>query len=157
MSRNHISFKNSNFKKSKRKSKLYGGKPGLIVTKLSPEARAAAEARAADVVKARKAEADRVESNRAAAVVLFSQQAHAPVDLEVPVPFICIFSQEIMKDPVLTEDGHTYERARIEEWLISHNTSPNTGLPLSTKNLVPNLTLKKIIKEFCEQHKSLCE
>jgi hypothetical protein len=32
-----------------------------------------------------------------------------------------------MEDPVSTLDGHTYERASIEEWLRANDTSPSTG------------------------------
>lgn len=34
------------------------------------------------------------------------------------------FVQGIMKDPVVCQDGHTYERAAIVEWLDQHGTSP---------------------------------
>ena len=30
--------------------------------------------------------------------------------------FYCPITQDIMTDPVLTVDGHSYERAAIEEW-----------------------------------------
>jgi len=55
--------------------------------------------------------------------------------------FLCPITQELMADPVITADGHTYERAAIEQWLESHNTSPLTGLPLSTHELSPNEAL----------------
>ncbi len=31
-----------------------------------------------------------------------------------------------MRDPVVCADGHSYERAVIEEWLQDHDTSPLT-------------------------------
>ena len=34
---------------------------------------------------------------------------------DVPDSFECPISYEIMVDPVSTVDGHTFERARIEE------------------------------------------
>ena len=30
-------------------------------------------------------------------------------------------------DPVMTSDGHTYDRKSIDEWLQNHDTSPVTG------------------------------
>ena len=33
---------------------------------------------------------------------------------EVPAAFICCISSEMMKDPVVTCDGQTYERTAIE-------------------------------------------
>jgi len=43
-----------------------------------------------------------------------------------------------MVDPVVTADGHTYERAAIEQWLRVHDTSPMTGQPLPSKTLSPD-------------------
>lgn len=52
--------------------------------------------------------------------------------------------QEVMQDPVLCEDGHTYERAAVAAWLAAHhNTSSETlGKP---SDLVPNLALRDMI------------
>ena len=52
------------------------------------------------------------------------QQAAAVVS-----SFVCPITQAVMEDPVMTADGHTYERAAIEQWLREHDTSPNTGEP----------------------------
>ena len=60
--------------------------------------------------------------------------------------FFCPITQDVMADPVITSDGHTYERAAIEQWLASHNTSPLTGLPLLTHELVPNEQLARQIQ-----------
>ena len=62
--------------------------------------------------------------------------------------FMCPMSLCLMDDPVSTCDGQSYERAEIERWLASHDTSPATGLTLQSKHLVPNLGLKKAIEEF---------
>ena len=32
--------------------------------------------------------------------------------------FLCPITQEVMTDPVLTSDGHTYERDAIEHWCV---------------------------------------
>jgi hypothetical protein len=41
--------------------------------------------------------------------------------------------QKPMDDPVVAEDGYTYDRAAIAAWLISHNTSPMNGAELPSK------------------------
>lgn len=41
-------------------------------------------------------------------------------------------------DPVVAEDGITYERAAIESWFKNHDTSPLTNLKLNSKHLIPN-------------------
>ena len=38
-----------------------------------------------------------------------------------------------------------YERAEIEGWLATHDTSPLTGAVLPSKLLVPNLPLLQLI------------
>ena len=51
-----------------------------------------------------------------------------------------------MKDPVLAEDGHTYERRAIEQWFQKHHTSPMTNEVLNETDLQPNLLLKQMIQ-----------
>eukprot|EP01044_Picomonas_judraskeda_P024780 COSAG03_NODE_6951_length_982_cov_16.617946_1_plen_296_part_10 len=63
--------------------------------------------------------------------------------------FVCPFTYEIMRDPVICADGHTYERAAIERWFrTGKNTSPKTNLPLAHRNLIPNITLRQAIEQF---------
>ena len=50
-----------------------------------------------------------------------------------------------MVDPVIAADGHTYERAAIQDWLQTHSTSPVTSLPLNHTRLVPNVLAKTAI------------
>ena len=66
----------------------------------------------------------------------------------VPDEYVDPITLELMSDPVLTADGHTYERAAIERWLADHNTSPKTGLPLPSKDLIPNYALRNAIQRF---------
>ena len=65
----------------------------------------------------------------------------------------CPISLEIMKDPVVTHEGITYDRKSIEKWLEKNNYCPQTKNPLSKKNLVPNYALKQIIDEFIRNNK----
>ena len=55
-----------------------------------------------------------------------------------------------MMDPVSAADGHMYERRAIEEWLVSHSTSPMTGAELKTKDLVPNHIVRGLIRTWQE-------
>lgn len=66
----------------------------------------------------------------------------------IPNDFLCPINLSIMKDPVICTDGHTYERAAIEKWLASNNTSPKTGMQLSSKTLIPNIALRNAIEEY---------
>ena len=72
--------------------------------------------------------------------------------MTMPDSFLCPISSEVMTDPVVTADGHTYERAGIRRWLESHGTSPSTGATLANKELTPNYTLRKSIEEWREKY-----
>jgi hypothetical protein len=53
---------------------------------------------------------------------------------------------EVMRDPVITADGQTYERTEIEKWFaLGNRTSPLTGEELPSTNLLPNIALRKAI------------
>ena len=66
---------------------------------------------------------------------------------------ICPISQEIMKDPVIAADGHTYDRESIEKWLSTSSKSPLTGADLPNNTLIPNLALKKVIAQLIKKAK----
>ena len=70
---------------------------------------------------------------------------------EIPNEFYCSISQSIMYDPVKTVDGHTYDRRSIERWFQINNTSPLTGLHLTSTNLEPNIELKQQIENFTKE------
>ena len=58
---------------------------------------------------------------------------------------ICPITQEIMEDPVVCADGHSYERAAITQWLLSRDTSPATNTSLLHRNVVPNYALRNLM------------
>ncbi|CAM6044565.1 unnamed protein product [Sphagnum compactum] len=78
----------------------------------------------------------------------------------LPAEFIDCITQEVMQDPVITADGHSYERSAILRWLQTHDTSPITGevlppLPgvngtVVDKTLRPNHILRGQIIEYRE-------
>ena len=74
----------------------------------------------------------------------------ASVAAAVPDEYICPITSEIMTDPVSTLDGFTYERAAIAEWLRTKDTSPKTGATLESKILIPNYSLRGVIRSFVE-------
>jgi hypothetical protein len=67
--------------------------------------------------------------------------------------FICPITMEIMKDPVICSDGHTYERSAIETWLSTKSHSPITRAIIPNNSLIPNIVLRNIIQEFEKDHK----
>jgi uncharacterized protein YegL len=68
--------------------------------------------------------------------------------LSAPSEFLCPITQEIMIDPVVGTDGHTYERDAIVTWLAQHATSPQTRQHMTVSNLAPNWALKNLIADF---------
>lgn len=65
-----------------------------------------------------------------------------------PQYFICPITHNIMSDPYVDNEGNSYEKIAIEQWLIRNNTSPITRSPLSISNLKPNRSLKEAIEAF---------
>jgi hypothetical protein len=63
-----------------------------------------------------------------------------------------VFGLTLMEDPVVASDGHTYNRADIENWLKTHDTSPQTSEPVEDKVLRPNIAMRKQIIAWREKH-----
>jgi hypothetical protein len=64
--------------------------------------------------------------------------------------YVWLSFQEIMIDPAIAIDGHSYERQAMEKWLTAHATSPKTNEKLPTKILIPNLALRSRIHNFVD-------
>ena len=77
-----------------------------------------------------------------------------PAAATASVPSIswhCPIGLELMRDPVFTACGNTFERACIAEWLQNHDTSPVTGEPLPHRHLVPNQAMRSDIAEWLQR------
>jgi hypothetical protein len=81
-------------------------------------------------------------------------KAWEAVGEDVP-DFRCPITSEIMREPVMIDDGNSYERKAIEEWFCEQErkrnpfspqrfTSPLTREVVTRKHVV-NLNLKKVI------------
>ena len=71
----------------------------------------------------------------------------------VPDFLCCKISYDIMKDPVVTPSGVTYERAVISEHLRRVGYfDPLTRAPLMESQLVPNITVREVIEDFCKHN-----
>ncbi|GMJ12402.1 ARABIDOPSIS THALIANA PLANT U-BOX 29, plant U-box 29 [Hibiscus trionum] len=66
--------------------------------------------------------------------------------ITVPNVFRCPISLDVMKSPVSLCTGVTYDRSSIQQWLESgHDTCPATMQVLPSKDIIPNLTLHRLI------------
>ena len=61
---------------------------------------------------------------------------------------ICPITCSIFEDPVIAEDGHTYERKAITNWIERDGTSPLTRTSITIGGLRPNLIVRKLVEEF---------
>jgi hypothetical protein len=68
-----------------------------------------------------------------------------------PSEYFCPITMELMRDPVIASDGHSYERSALQEWLRTHKHSPKTGAPLADGRVVPNHMLRGLISSHVEQ------
>jgi len=63
----------------------------------------------------------------------------------------CPITHGLMVDPVIAEDGHTYERTAIEKWLKRNTNSPlNPSKSIKSNSLVTIRTIQKFIQTLME-------
>lgn len=72
---------------------------------------------------------------------------------DAPKAFICPVTKVLMRDPVATVDGHSYEREAIETWIKYNKTSPSTGQKLRASELLPNHALRVAINFWLDERK----
>ncbi len=73
-------------------------------------------------------------------------------DVFIPHEFLCPISCAVMEDPVQAEDGHSYSRKFIQQWLDRKAISPLTRQPMGVR-LTPNRTLEKAIAEVLAEQR----
>lgn len=66
----------------------------------------------------------------------------------IPNSFLCCITHNIMKNPVMDNEGNTYEKDAILKWLENNTTSPITRNILTINDLKPNRALKDAIETF---------
>lgn len=72
--------------------------------------------------------------------------SHRPQNIN----YICTdpISLQPITNPFVDEHGCTYEESTIKDWLKDHDTCPVWNKKLTSKNLVPNYTLKQILDQL---------
>ena len=145
------------------------------------EAAAAAERARVDAAERERAAAvaaNRVAGDRAAAAAAAEQEARDALEFDdlfelftstvqevadeddaepepTPPPdeLMCPITSELMRDPVMTIDGNTYEREAIEAWFgRGKTTSPLTNEELAQTLLTPNRLVKKLCESWLERN-----
>lgn len=73
----------------------------------------------------------------------------------VPDQFYCPINYDIMDDPVMVADGHTFERHAIMKWFgLGHDTNPLTNVKLNNLQLIANQSLKEKIRKYLGKNSS---
>jgi U-box domain len=73
--------------------------------------------------------------------------------LRVPDEFVCPLTLTVMRDPVVSRFGHSYERDAILSWLVEHRqTCPLTRKPLSLGGIITNHQLRGRIRKWQLEH-----
>lgn len=70
--------------------------------------------------------------------------------LATPDAFHCPVTREVMRDPVVASDGHTYERETLLSLIHNKQKSPLTRESLNPNICVPNINLRKRIREYSD-------
>ncbi|VDN05231.1 unnamed protein product [Thelazia callipaeda] len=84
---------------------------------------------------------------------LFAQVDERRRKREVPDYLCGKISFEMLRDPVITPSGITYDRADIKEHLqrVGH-FDPVTRAPLTVDQLIPNLAMKEVVDHFLSEN-----
>lgn len=84
---------------------------------------------------------------------LAKSQEAALANVQVPDEYLDPIMQEIMVDPVLLPTSKTImDRKVIERHIMSNDDDPFNRMPLSVKDLVPQVELRQEIHAFCTKH-----
>ncbi|GKU85954.1 hypothetical protein SLEP1_g550 [Rubroshorea leprosula] len=84
---------------------------------------------------------------------VFRKAAEADTPSEVPDHLCCKITLDILRDPVITPSGVTYERAVILEHLEKVGRfDPITRERLLPSQLVPNLAIKEAVQAFLDRN-----
>jgi len=84
------------------------------------------------------------------AVMASASKPNRMKGMKIRDEFICPITYELMRDPVVASDGHTYEKAAIEKWLKHHQISPRNGEPMASLT-IPNMNMKKLIQDIIDE------
>ncbi|XP_024318619.1 U-box domain-containing protein 34 isoform X2 [Brachypodium distachyon] len=82
--------------------------------------------------------------------VTSSLKSRSP-NVVVPSHFVCPILQEVMDDPYVAADGHTYEYRAIKAWLKKHKISPVTKHKLPNSSIIPSHSLHAAIQRWKSQ------
>eukprot|EP00210_Caulerpa_lentillifera_P001601 g1539.t1 len=78
------------------------------------------------------------------------REKHRRLESEIEDCICCPITCEVMNDPVIAADGHTYERKAIKQWVSTTRTSPVTRQALTSSTFIPNLAIKHLVDQYAD-------
>lgn len=72
--------------------------------------------------------------------------------VEIPNEYLCPITMELMKNPVILEDGQVYEKTAIQRWFVGNNTSPLTKKLVNKSIIIPCHAMRNMIEDFIKKH-----
>lgn len=70
---------------------------------------------------------------------------------EAPEHFKCAISRSLMLAPAfVASSGFSYDHSFITQWVQQHGTDPITRAPASTDMIIPNLSLRSLIRDWID-------
>lgn len=64
--------------------------------------------------------------------------------------FLCPITHELMREPVIAMDGHTYEKQALDKWFKTNSKSPMTGQAIETTT-IPNICMHRLIQDLINE------
>ena len=74
-------------------------------------------------------------------------------DIEIPYEFMCPITKDLMNNPFIAEDGHSYQKEAIIKWFKLSRRSPITNLDIGS-TIIKNIQLEQLIRRWLEEHVS---
>ncbi|CAB9503316.1 STIP1 homology and U box-containing protein 1 [Seminavis robusta] len=70
----------------------------------------------------------------------------------LPTAFYGPITFELLQEPVIDPDGHSYEKAAIYQWIQANGDSPVTRKPLTIEQLYDNNALLNVMEELSDEN-----
>jgi len=74
-----------------------------------------------------------------------------PMKSKIPEYLLCENSKEIMTDPVITSEGHTYDKDELEKFIsINGYKDPVTGNQIDKNLIIKNINILQCLEDFIQ-------
>lgn len=72
-----------------------------------------------------------------------------PMKSKIPEHLLCELTKEIMTEPVITTEGHTYDKEELEKYISVYGyKDPVTGNQIDKMLIIKNINIKQSLEDF---------